>query len=135
MRLLRHHLLHSLCDRHINHGAQRASRLLVHAVKATHFHGHGVSTLSPLAAAFNSKPQRKLNLSLRRNDAVSTELTLALSGTSFKLHLQLAVCLCAVVHLALWLPVDTVDNININNYIIDSCIYLSLSNQFKPLQG
>ncbi|KAK7477149.1 hypothetical protein BaRGS_00031638 [Batillaria attramentaria] len=29
----------------------------------------GVSTLSPLAAAFNAKPQRKLNLSLRRSNA------------------------------------------------------------------
>ena len=75
MRLLRLRLLHSLCDHHITNGrVQRASGLQLCPAKATHFRGQRVSTLSPLAAAFNSKPQRKLNLSLRRNDAVSTEL-------------------------------------------------------------
>lgn len=70
MRLFCHHLLHSLHGHHISNGG--VQRLLLCAVKRTRFHGRGVSTLSPLAAAFNSKPQRKLNLSLRRNDAVST---------------------------------------------------------------
>lgn len=60
-------LLRSLSSRPIVHHGLPKSQLLC-ACKTAQCHSRGVSTLSPLAAAFNSKPQRKINLSLRRNN-------------------------------------------------------------------
>ncbi|KAK7090831.1 mitochondrial intermediate peptidase-like [Littorina saxatilis] len=69
MRLLCVSRLQSLCGRHSVKSCSQKALKLVHAQYCYGVHGRGVTTLSPLAAAFNSKRQRKINLSLHRNDA------------------------------------------------------------------
>lgn len=65
------YLLYSLGScRQLSFNSNKKAEIL-RVLQGTHCYGSRlpVSTLSPLAAAFNTKPQRKLNLSLRRSDA------------------------------------------------------------------
>ncbi|XP_076453818.1 mitochondrial intermediate peptidase-like [Babylonia areolata] len=67
MRLHCSHFLRSLSSGpFVHHGGKKTQ--LLHVCKTAGHHDRRVSTLSPLASAFNTKPQRKLNLSLRKNN-------------------------------------------------------------------